>query len=85
MSTKDQGENGYGLEAQTYQIETYCEANDLNLVAVIPDVMSGNKNDKMYGRIAAVAAIRAGIANVLIVNALDRASRNALDGLTLVA
>jgi DNA invertase Pin-like site-specific DNA recombinase len=84
VSTKDQGENGYGLEAQAHQLETYCAAHDLNLVAVIPDVMSGRKTDKLYGRIAAVAAIRAGLANVLVINALDRVSRNTLDGLTLV-
>ena len=34
--------------------------------------MSGRKTDKLYGRIAAVAAIRAGLANVLVINALDR-------------
>ncbi|MCK8646893.1 recombinase family protein [Mycobacterium colombiense] len=84
VSTKDQGENGYGLEAQTHQLEIYCAANNLSLVAVIPDVMSGRKTDKLYGRIAAVAAIRAGLANVLVINALDRVSRNTLDGLTLV-
>jgi DNA invertase Pin-like site-specific DNA recombinase len=84
VSTKDQGENGYGLEAQAHQLETYCAANDLNLIAVIPDVMSGRKTDKLYGRIAAVAAIRAGLANVLVINALDRVSRNTLDGLSLV-
>jgi DNA invertase Pin-like site-specific DNA recombinase len=33
---------------------------------------------------AAVAAIRAGLANILVINALDRVSRNTLDGLTLV-
>jgi DNA invertase Pin-like site-specific DNA recombinase len=84
VSTKEQGENGYGLEAQAHQLETYCAANNLNLVAIIPDVMSGRKTDKLYGRIAAVAAIRAGLANVLVINALDRASRSTLDGLTLV-
>lgn len=84
VSTKDQGEYGYGLEAQAHQLETYCAANNLNLVAVIPDVMSGKKTDKLYGRIAAIAAIRAGLANVLVINALDRASRSTLDGLTLV-
>jgi hypothetical protein len=46
--------------------------------------MSGRKTDKLYGRLAAVAAIRAGLANVLVINALDRASRSTLDGLGLV-
>ncbi|RIR68162.1 recombinase family protein [Mycobacteroides abscessus] len=84
VSTKDQGENGFGLEAQAHQLETFCAANDIDLVALIPDVMSTRKTDKMYGRAAALSAIRAGIANVLVINDLDRASRSTLDGLTLV-
>ena len=84
VSTKEQGSNGFGLEAQTHQLETFCESAGIDLLSVIPDVMSGRKTDKLYGRMAAVAAIRSGLANVLIVNALDRASRSTLDGLTLV-
>jgi len=37
--------------------------------------MSGT-SDKLYGRIAAVSAIQAGIANVLVVNTLDRSTRS---------
>lgn len=84
VSTKEQGSNGFGLAAQTHQLETFCESYGIDLVSVIPDVMSGSKTDKLYGRMAAVAAIRSGLANVLIVNALDRASRSTLDGLTLI-
>lgn len=47
--------------------------------------MSGRKTDKLYGRIAAVSAIQAGIANVLVVNTLDRSSRSMADGAKLVA
>jgi DNA invertase Pin-like site-specific DNA recombinase len=83
VSTKAQGENGYGLMAQRDAIETYCAANDLELLTVIPDVMSGRKTDMLYGRAAAVAAIRAGLADVLVLKDLDRATRDALDGLQL--
>src|SRR5262249_21173272 len=38
-----------------------------------------------HGRIAAVSAIQAGIANVLVVNTLDRSSRSMADGAKLVA
>lgn len=85
VSTKAQGQKGYGLDAQREQIEMYCVAHDLELVALIPDVMSGKKTDKLYGRIAAVSAIQAGIANVLVINALDRSSRSMADGAKLVA
>jgi hypothetical protein len=36
-------------------------------VALIPDVMSGKRTDNLYGRIAAITAIRTGMANVLVV------------------
>lgn len=84
VSTNRQADNGYGLDAQKQQLETFCATNGYELVSVIPDVMSGSKSTKLYGRAAAVAAIRAGLANVLLVNALDRASRSTLDGLQLV-
>lgn len=84
VSTKAQGENGYGLNAQRDMLETYCAANGLNLLTVIPDVMSGRRTDKLYGRAAAVAAIKAGIADVLVLKELDRATRDTSDGLSLM-
>lgn len=85
VSTNRQADNGYGLEAQREQIEHYCNAQGLELVALIPDVMSGKRTDKLYGRIAAITAIRTGMANVLVVNTLDRSSRSMADGAKLVA
>lgn len=85
VSTNRQAENGYGLEAQREQIRGYCRAQGLELVALIPDVMSGKRTDKLYGRIAAITAIRTGMANVLVVNTLDRSSRSMADGAKLVA
>lgn len=83
VSTKDQGENGYSLAAQREEIEKYCAAHNLDLLAVIPDVMSGKKTDKLYGRAAALAAIKARIADVLVLRDFDRATRDAYDGLGL--
>jgi DNA invertase Pin-like site-specific DNA recombinase len=79
VSTSRQAESGYSPDAQRDSIERFCAANGLELVALIPDVMSGT-SDKLYGRIAAVSAIQAGIANVLVVNMLDRSTRNMADG-----
>lgn len=84
VSTNRQADNGLSLRAQTEDIERYCAANDLELLTVIPDVMSTRKTHKMYGRMAAVAAIEAGLADVLVVKALDRASRDTVDGGTLM-
>jgi DNA invertase Pin-like site-specific DNA recombinase len=79
VSTKAQGQNGFGLMAQRDAIETYCEANELELLTVIPDVMSGRKADKLYGRAAAIAAIKTGLADVLVLKDFDRATRDPLD------
>lgn len=83
VSTKDQGQNGFGLGAQRDAIESYCQANNLDLLTVIPDVMSGRKTDRLHGRAAAVAAIKAGLADVLVLKDFDRATRDAEDGLRL--
>jgi DNA invertase Pin-like site-specific DNA recombinase len=85
VSTNRQAENGYGLEAQRDQVEQFCAANGLELVGLHVDVMSGRKTDKLYGRIAAVSAVQAGIPNMLVVNTLDRSSRSMADGAKLVA
>lgn len=84
VSTNRQADNGYSLDAQRDRLESFCKENGYELVSVIPDVMSGRKTDKLYGRAAAVAAIQAGIADVLLLNALDRATRDTLDGLALM-
>lgn len=80
VSTNRQADSGYGLQAQREQIVRFCDDNGLELVALIPDVMSGKRTDKLYGRIAAIHAIRTGMANVLVVNTLDRSSRSMADG-----
>lgn len=85
VSTTRQAENGYGIEAQRHQVEQFCRDHDLDLVGLHIDVASGRKTDKLYGRIAAVSAIQYGIANVLVVNTLDRSSRSMADGARLVA
>ncbi|GAB4969262.1 recombinase family protein [Mycobacterium avium subsp. hominissuis] len=84
VSTNGQARNGYGLEAQRERIESFCKAEGFDLIGIVPDVMSGKRSDKLYGRYAAVAAIQAGLANVLVINAMDRATRDMLDGLKLL-
>lgn len=50
---------------------------------VITDVVSGTAADKMTGRAMAIAAVEAGIADGLLVRALDRATRDQLDAAEL--
>lgn len=85
VSTTRQAEQGYGLAAQRDHIAQFCTQHGLDLVGLHVDVMSARKTDKLYARIAAVNAIQAGIANVLVVNTLDRSSRSMADRAKLVA
>ena len=84
VSTKAQGVHGYSLDAQRDAIEKHCAAEGFDLVGFIPDVMSGSKADRLHGRAAAVAAIRNHFADVLVISAIDRATRDTLDGLGLL-
>lgn len=84
VSTKDQGESGLGLEAQRESLEQWCIARGHELLTVTTDVVSGAKVDAMYGREVAVAAVENGVAQALLVRALDRATRDQLDAAQLM-
>lgn len=83
VSTDEQA-NGWGLPSQREQMERWCEANGAELVTIFLDVMTTRRVDRMVGREGAVAAVEAGIAPVLLVRALDRASRSMVDGIGLM-
>ena len=76
VSTTSQVGGGYGLEAQCHQVEHFCRDHSLGLVGLHIDVASGRQTDTSNGRIAAVNASQYGIANMLVVNALDRMRRS---------
>ncbi|WP_338889918.1 recombinase family protein [Rhodococcus sovatensis] len=83
VSTATQSERGHGLGAQLDHMRSYCAANDLNLLTVTHDVVSGGSSEKMWGREAAIRAIESGLADALLVRALDRISRDQLDAAAL--
>jgi DNA invertase Pin-like site-specific DNA recombinase len=83
VSTKDQGKNGYGLGAQHDSLRQFCEQRGYELLAVTSDVVSGADSSRMYGREVAIAAIETGVADALLVRALDRATRSQLDHASL--
>ena len=78
VSTNAQ-EKGHGLGAQQDEMRRYCAANELQLLTVTYDVMSSGSVPKLHGRATAIAAIEAGLADALLVRALDRATRDQLD------
>lgn len=83
VSTQDQGKTGHGLGAQQEALEQYCSAQGYELLTVTTDVISGTKTDKMHGRQVAIAAIEAGVADALLVRALDRVTRDQEDAAKL--
>lgn len=92
VSTVSQA-NGWGLPAQRAEMERWCEANGYDLLTIFIDVMTSRRVDRLHGREAAVAAVEAfamadaiannGAETVLLVNAMDRASRSIIDGAML--
>ncbi|MGW4479401.1 recombinase family protein [Rhodococcus triatomae] len=83
VSTAAQGERGYGLGAQQETMRRYCEKNGFGLLTVTYDVVSGGSSEKMFGRATAIAAIESGLADALLVRALDRATRDQYDAASL--
>lgn len=84
VSTKDQGVSGLGLEAQRESLEQWCSQRGHELLTVTTDVISGAKTDAMYGREVAIAAVENGVAQALLVRALDRVTRDQLDAAQLM-
>jgi len=84
VSTKEQGESGLGLEAQRESLEQWCSQRGHELLTMTTDVVSGAKADAMYGREVAIAAVENGVAQALLVRALDRATRDQLDAAQLM-
>lgn len=83
VSTASQGEHGYGLRAQQETIKQYCTARGYQLLTITSDVVSSQQTDDMHGRAVAIAAIESGVADALLVRALDRATRDQLDAAQL--
>lgn len=85
VSTDQQGERGYGLDAQTALIEEEAQRRGWTLDRIYVDVASGKSTKRRpeYGQ--AVRALSEGRAQVLVVAKLDRLSRSLLDFAGLMA
>jgi DNA invertase Pin-like site-specific DNA recombinase len=83
-STKMQADSGLGLEAQRRKIVAYCEANDLDLVAIREDVAkSGARTWKARPGIAQ-AVKDAAKGGTIVAASVSRLGRNTADVLDLV-
>lgn len=79
VSTDKQADHGVSLEAQREQIEGYCKLYGLELIDVIVDAGESAKSLDRPGLTQALAALRSGKADALIVAKLDRLTRNVRD------
>jgi len=85
VSTAEQAQEGISLDAQEARLRAYVEAHEFDLAAIESD--AGVSGKRMANRAAlqrALAALKAGDADGLIVLKLDRLSRSIKDVIELV-
>lgn len=83
VSTDGQEQSGLGLEDQEAKVRAYCQLYDLELVTIHKDAASG-KSLNRPGLQAALAALKAGQTDGIIVAKLDRLTRSVKDMGTLL-
>lgn len=78
VSTDKQADEGVSLDAQRAKIESWCKANDCELVAVVPDagISGGAELDKRPGLLLALESVKLHKAAVLVVTKRDRLARD---------
>ena len=82
VSTERQADEGVSLEAQKARIQSWCNANDCELIEVFVDAgISGKSMDKRPGLQQALAATGKGMA--LVVYSLSRLARSTKDTLSI--
>jgi DNA invertase Pin-like site-specific DNA recombinase len=84
VSTKEQAENGASMAAQAVDLAIEAERRGWDLELVEEPARSGRTMDKRPKLGAALELLRTGQADVLLVTALDRLSRDSHDYLGLV-
>ncbi len=84
-STDEQADSGAGLEVQRAAILAECTRRGWELVSIEEDAGFSAKNLKRPAVQAALAALKAGDADALVVAKLDRLSRSMLDFATIMA
>jgi DNA invertase Pin-like site-specific DNA recombinase len=76
VSTEEQAsEDAYGLDAQREAVVKYCEVNNIELVAIFQDTISGALAERP-GLMALMTEAKAGAFEKIIVPKLDRLSRD---------
>lgn len=79
VSTERQAEEGVSLEAQRARLHAHCVAHDLELVEIAADEGVSAKTLERAGLKRALAMLRDGHADALLVPKLDRLTRRVVD------
>lgn len=79
VSTERQADEGVSLDAQRAKLRAHCVAHDLELVALEADEGVSAKTLERPGLDRALAMLRAGQAEALLVPKLDRLTRRVVD------
>jgi hypothetical protein len=85
VSTRKQAEEGHSLDAQEGLLRDWAERHDHELIAVMPDVMTSRRTDRLHARQASIRLIETGWADGLLILRWDRATRSLIDGQDTVA
>ncbi len=84
VSTQDQAKNGVSLDDQIEKIKIYSKLVDGELIDIVKDEGKSGKNLKRAGVQEVIKRVISGEADALVVFAIDRLSRSALDFLDTV-
>ena len=84
MSTADQADNGVSLQAQQAKLTAYASLYDLTVIEAITDAGESAKSLNRAGLKQALAMLRKGEADGLLVAKLDRLTRSVADWQTLI-
>ena len=84
VSTQEQVTEGVSLDAQRDKLKAYCKCSGIKLIDIKADEGISGGTLERPGLQAALAMLRRGTANTLIVVKLDRLSRSLRDVCTLV-
>ena len=84
VSTDEQASNGQSLDSQRVKLEAYASLYDLELVEIIEDAGQSGKTLKREGLPHALAMLRSGKAEGLLIAKLDRLTRSVGDWQILI-
>ncbi|MBO6293313.1 MAG: recombinase family protein [Selenomonas sp.] len=84
VSTQEQAQEGYSIDAQTERLQAYCRAKDWTVFGVYTDAGYSGSNTKRPDLQRLLTDVRAGLVDCVLVYKLDRLSRSQKDTLMLI-